>query len=87
MAPDNPKSNQTYINCLRDKETRCHRTTYNKQRMPHAGQLSEQHLLTKRSFYGDTELQLQTDFKSDRKFVRVCVQEGKASAFLELLGK
>lgn len=30
-----------------------------------------------RSSYRDRELQLQTDFKSDRKFVRVCVQEEK----------
>lgn len=31
-----------------------------------------------RSFYRDTELRLQTDFKSGRKFVRVCLQEGKS---------
>lgn len=38
------------------------------------------------SNYRDTELQLQTDFKSDRKFVRVCIQEEEAGLFPEFPG-
>lgn len=38
----------------------------------HVGQL-----INNRSSYDDSELKLEIDFKSHRKFVRVCVREEK----------
>ena len=83
QASDNFSVNTQKQLVERQRSTDLQQSENNNKRL--STQLSEQRLSTATTG-ASTEQQLQTDFKSDRKIVRVCVRKKKAGPFPEVPG-